>query len=119
MRSPACWWSPPTTPDRGPPWACTATSSRRPGWRWSTRSPTRPCASAGRWRSALEQVEQLRVELLGGRDVKPVACPRVLDIAAARHQLRRASAGERDRGRGGRGTVYHERRHGDLAQARP
>ena len=34
MRSPGCWSRPPTGNGSGPPSACTATSSRRPGWRW-------------------------------------------------------------------------------------
>ena len=49
--SPGCWWSRPTATARGRRSACTATSSRPRGWRWSTRWRTRGCGRR-RYRSA-------------------------------------------------------------------
>ena len=48
-RSPACWSAPPTARTSGRRRACTRTSSRRPGWRSRTRSPT-ACSRPGAWR---------------------------------------------------------------------
>ena len=47
--SPGCSSSRPTARARGRRSACTATSSRRPGWRWSTPWRTRDCAATPRW----------------------------------------------------------------------